>query len=399
MDLRCEHCGKLVTAPENQAPPVRCPNCRRRLSRPEALAALPRPLVPPAMPGATPVAAMPAVPPPPPAEPESEADRGAMDKLARAMPWAISAMLHAGVLMILAFLTIVMLRTNPKQDVIPPDFTTIGTPPGPAKDPDKDPRPGPKDAPKDPLAEALKQLTQAKPRDLPMLPSIIAETKRPIPIIGLANPSAEGSGPNSQDGIVLFMRAGPGGNGSGPGNDDGGGGGTGGRRPSQVVYVVDASGSMLEPFDLVKRELLTSVSRLADKQSFHVIFFNNGQPRENTPRQLVAADEHNKRQLLGYLRNVSASGGSPTDPTMAIERAFATLQRGPKGGGKLIFLLTDGEFHDNQAVRNQIRQLNRDQGVQVVTMILGFRNPDFEQVMRQIAQENRGQYKFVDFNR
>jgi len=32
-------------------------------------------------------------------------------------------------------------------------------------------------------------------------------------------------------------------------------------------------------------------------------------------------------------------------------------------------------------------------------MSLGFRNPEFEQVMRQIAQENRGQYKFVEFNR
>ena len=82
---------------------------------------------------------------------------------------------------------------------------------------------------------------------------------------------------------------------------------------------------------------------------------------------MVHAAEDFKRKAVEFSKTVRAYG--QTDVLSALRRAFGVLAAapGPKTG-KLIYLLTDGEFSDK------------------------------ERVMWQIAEENVGKCKFVDRN-
>ena len=381
VEFRCDKCGKLLNVEAEPSSRIKCPYCKSKVQVPAAVASLPRPQVPGGV--------MP--PPPPPAaqgqaqgeeEPLVEQPSELMGAMATAMPWVISVFLHAGVLLILAFITIVMLKTNPQGDIVVPDADLSDNPGGVLNPGEMNP---------ELQAKSLEKINQQQwaKRDA-AVPSLgaVGETTARIQVIGIAG-GAAGGGPTADFGMST------GGSGAGPKSNFLGSGGN----AYHIVYVVDSSGSMMESFDLVRKELLRSISRLSPAQTFHVIFFNNGPPRENPQRQLVFADENAKRGAAAYLKTVQPQGGSPTIPNLAIQRAFEVLARTPnQKRGKLMYLLTDGEFHDNEEVRALFAKLNTDKSVHVNTLIYMFQNPEFEKVMRKIAEENGGKYKFVERN-
>jgi hypothetical protein len=83
-----------------------------------------------------------------------------------------------------------------------------------------------------------------------------------------------------------------------------------------------------------------------------------------------------------------------TDPIPGLKLAF---EQHPQ----LIYLLTDGDFPDNKAVRDLILKLNDDHKVKINT-IAYTNNPgtdsDFFTLLQQIARENSGFYRHVAEN-
>ena len=167
----------------------------------------------------------------------------------------------------------------------------------------------------------------------------------------------------------------------------------GGANAHHIVYVIDRSGSMVETLDTVRTELLISISRLAPKQDFHLIMFAKGLPLEVPARRLMPATAENKEAAAKFLESVRAMGQS--DPIPALQRAFAVLARADKRPGRLIYLLTDGNFPDNAAVLAVLRKLNGGKQVAINTYLYGRRPPEAEKVMRQIAKEHGGRYRYV----
>ena len=162
-----------------------------------------------------------------------------------------------------------------------------------------------------------------------------------------------------------------------------------------VCYVVDRSGSMVDSFDSVRREMLLSIGRLEPVQDFHVILFAEGPPVENKPGRLVTATARHKQEAARFLESVRADGTN--DPIPALERAFEILSKAdPDRPGKLIYLLTDGNFPDNAAVVNFIRKRNRRKDVKIHTCLLGACPTEAVTVMTDIAAENGGRYKNVE---
>ena len=79
----------------------------------------------------------------------------------------------------------------------------------------------------------------------------------------------------------------------------------------------------------------------------------------------------------------------------ALKRAFEVLAKPPNDKpGKIIYLLTDGEFDDNQEVRRKIRQWNKKGAVRVNTILYAVRGDDIQKALEQIATENGGTFKF-----
>jgi len=154
----------------------------------------------------------------------------------------------------------------------------------------------------------------------------------------------------------------------------------------KIVFVVDRSGSMTDSIDYVKEELKGSIGKLPDDKEFHVLFYSSGPCVEMPTRRLVNATERNKQFAYEFIDGVIAQG--ETDPSDALRRAFAVRP-------EVIYLLTDGEF--DRAIVGLVRGLNAGGRVRVHTIGFLYTRPgtSAEGVLKQIAAENGGNYKFV----
>jgi hypothetical protein len=92
----------------------------------------------------------------------------------------------------------------------------------------------------------------------------------------------------------------------------------------RIIFVVDASGSMIGAFPTVLQQLERSLRNLNLKQSFGIIFFQQHDFKEVPPTgRLHAATDVNISRAIDWasdLTNISASGRS--NPTAALTRAF-----------------------------------------------------------------------------
>lgn len=198
---------------------------------------------------------------------------------------------------------------------------------------------------------------------------------------------------------------------NGPGNNSGAGGGPlaplgvpgggtslGPKSPfmgisgnaKKVVYICDASGSMMSVFWRVKQELHKAVDVLKPIQAFNVIFFSDVEVTTLNKSELIMATPDNKRKAFSTAESMSAAGS--TDPLPAIRLAF---QQKPE----LIYILTDGfdQIVSFDSVIQEFRKLNADKKVRVNTILIkSTDNPELEKVVRTIASENGGVCKVID---
>ena len=161
-----------------------------------------------------------------------------------------------------------------------------------------------------------------------------------------------------------------------------------------VIYLIDRSGSMIDGLDAVKDKIIKSVNGLWPQHDFHVIMFADGQPLEKRPMALTPPTEAHKLAVVEFLDKIRAEGTA--NPINAINRAFDVLAKADNSRGKLIYMLTDGVFSDNEAVMSAIRVRNRRRRVMINTFLYGWKPPLAVKVMTQIARENGGGYKYID---
>lgn len=185
------------------------------------------------------------------------------------------------------------------------------------------------------------------------------------------------------------------------GNGDGAGTGSGGGANADdgffrikpetrsVVYVVDCSGSMNSPhnsvwktrFRRLKAELLRSIGGMGPRQQFYIIFFND-HPIRMPAQTLQPALPGTKRRFLEWMAKQRAIGN--TDPRGALHYA---LNLRPD----VIYFLTDGAFAFK--IRKNLLTIHQNR-VAIHTFAFGSRKG--EEVMKKVAAQNGGKYKFVE---
>ena len=152
------------------------------------------------------------------------------------------------------------------------------------------------------------------------------------------------------------------------------------------VYIVDMSGSMYGArCERARKELISSIEKLNGDQSFHVFFFSDQTfplffPKPATA--LIKANPSNKKKAVRWIR--AREPGGLTNPIMSLRSA---LELKPD----VIFLLTDGEVDDPEAVRKIIK----DNNVRTTIHTIAFENEDGATTLERIAKENRGSFRFV----
>ena len=363
--FRCSKCGKRLTVNESAGTEVVCPYCNQGTAVPADAEMIGGPAAALSAPAAQPA-------------PEQKAEKGkegeekeaeeqtsmdtVMDWLALYLPsWGTSVVLHAAVLILAAFFAWQSYAVQP-----PFEYKSAVVAQSPKKTV-KRPRPQNK----------MHDDETSRGKMIPRPSSLVRHMENPFPdvasnkmevleVIGVGGGGKEFGG---FEGL---------GTGSGRGSGFFGAGG----EARKIVYVVDRSGSMTDSIDYVKFELKRSIGELGEEKEFHVIFYSSGPPVEMPTRRLVNATDRNKQLAFEFIDGVIPQG--ETDPSKALERAFDVKP-------ELIYLLTDGEF--DKAIVGLVKKQNA--GGQVTVHTIGFLYRMGEQVLKQIAEENEGNYKFV----
>jgi hypothetical protein len=166
----------------------------------------------------------------------------------------------------------------------------------------------------------------------------------------------------------------------------------------RIVYICDASGSMLSKIELLKLELQKSVEQLQPIQAFDVLFFQDSPTNPKSylalAPDLIMATANNKRKLYTFLGDITPQSSTHVIP--ALTAAFNMPTR-----PDLVYLLTDGAFEDETGpvVVQAIEKLNASKRIKINPVLLI--NPkeisddelkEASDTMRTIATENGGVY-------
>ncbi len=308
--------------------------------------------------------------------PVHDARSRADDNVKRTVPWLASVAIHAGIFLIALLVagTVRLIQQDTEPPTIMASFdaliydpvTRMDLPPAEVTQPDRQDR-----VPLDSLERALEEELRELVLD-------------PLPTIDGAfeSPSLSQFQPSAVEGSASFV-------------------GLTTTNARRIVYVIDASGSLIASLQVVIRELSRSLRELTAKQSFSIVFFQQDRALAVPPgdRLLQATSEEKRRALEWIDRNIIPNGNS--NPLPALRKAIR-LQP------DVIFLLSDnitgaGQYEiDQEELLAELERLNprdpRSGRRSVQINCIQFLDPDPLQTLPRIASAHGGPngFKFLD---
>lgn len=325
------------------------------------------------------------------------------------LPWAISVMLHLGMLLIAVFLVwSTQEEAKENEEVIIP-IARLSVTPGAALSM----RQANASSADLGAATARRTISSAAQTNTAVLSSKV-NTSSSLSGVG---PAGEGAGSGGGSGGGSGAGAGGSGWGGGSGGGGGGGGkgnpfgtvvagggnfkatfyGTGGNARN-IVYLVDASGSLIDVLPFVITELKRSIGELSEQQKFSIIFFQGDKPIEVPPQGLKAANIENKQRVIQWLDGSNVVPAGLASPVEALKRALTYKPH-------LMFILSDnitgsGRYEvDQRRLLAEIERTNTS-GTKINT--IQFLYPDklegsgLKPTLKAIADSTGGIYKFLD---
>ncbi len=308
------------------------------------------------------------------------------------LPLATSLVLHVALIGVgLLLYTAVQKVINPnKEQVIIPQTSSLtkSSTPGGVK------HPGP---PADPTRDAMQDQTKEADNA-----GFAADVGNKLAEAGSAGDAAAGFlGAAAGGGKGHTFGGGAGGGGAAPWGVPGGGEGmlpksdfmgTGGNA-NDVVFLCDASGSMLSVFAALKAELKKSVSEMSVDEDgamrFNIIFFQDDKAIALFPDGMQIATPDAKRRATEFIDNQAPYGG--TDPIPAIRMGLAEKPQ-------LLYVLTDGfdQIADMSTVTNEFKRGDADGKTHVNCIFLqSDDDPKLVQALKEIATIGHGDFKAI----
>lgn len=160
-------------------------------------------------------------------------------------------------------------------------------------------------------------------------------------------------------------------------------------RGNRFAFIVDRSGSMSgrNRMKIAMDELIGAIEGLPDYTYFTVVLFSSDMLVPPTQRGWVQARRSNVLQVTRWLRTVSSGGG--TLPRSAFLHVFNMDVR-----PDVIFFMTDGIIASQNLTAEEVASLNRS-GKRVVINTIAFGDQGSEEMLRQIARDSGGTYRYV----
>lgn len=203
---------------------------------------------------------------------------------------------------------------------------------------------------------------------------------------GIGGGKGGGSGAGTGDGGPLARFGQPGGGAIGPKGPVFGNGGN----ARKIVFICDATGTMINKFASLKDQLAKAIAGLKPVQSFNVVFYYDGSKFSALDNnQLLPATPDNKRKAFAFLDGITTTG--TTDPIPAIEVAF-------KMAPQLVYFLSDGEFNNvktYEEVTAAMDRSNKENKIKVNTILFDGFEEKAAEVMQSMSTKTGGKYVHV----
>jgi hypothetical protein len=302
-------------------------------------------------------------------------------RVKRIVPWVASLVIHLGMATLAVFITWTVSNLPKKDDavLIVADFNALNY----------EPVAGMESAPGQPAGPVVRDMAPPLPVAQHINDQLNAPDDQPLKDVAAALGYADESG------VSALSRFAP-----RPGQNAAIFAGASGSNARRIVYVIDASGSMIAYLQIVVDELARSLENLSSRQSFGVVFFQADAAIQVPPAgELLPATADEKVRALKWIdANIVPAGG--TNPVVAIDKALALKPN-------VIFLLSQditgyGQFEvDQQDLLTMLDQRNPREaqtGRRAVQInCIQFLDHDPLETMAKIAKEHGGPngYKFL----
>lgn len=166
------------------------------------------------------------------------------------------------------------------------------------------------------------------------------------------------------------------------------------RKPSNLVFLVDVSGSMHDKnkLPLLVQSLTMMVKQLSASDTVSLVTYSG-----NTELVLSPTKGNEKQTIIDALQKLQAGGG--THGESGIKMAYqATRKAFIKGGVNRIILATDGDFNVGTTNIDALKEMiaeKRKQGISLTTLGFGRGNYN-DAMMEQLANIGDGNHAYID---
>ncbi|MDZ4289095.1 MAG: von Willebrand factor type A domain-containing protein [Prosthecobacter sp.] len=166
------------------------------------------------------------------------------------------------------------------------------------------------------------------------------------------------------------------------------------RKPSNLVFLVDVSGSMNEPakLPLVQQSLRMLTEKLGEEDRVSMVTYAG-----NSGLVLPSTNGMNKAEILSAIDRLIAGGS--THGSAGIRQAYEQAVSGfIKGGVNRVILCTDGDFNVGISSPEELERLITEKARSGVFLsVLGYGTGNLkDRTMETLADKGNGNYSYID---
>jgi len=164
-------------------------------------------------------------------------------------------------------------------------------------------------------------------------------------------------------------------------------------KPSNLVFLIDTSGSMYSPnkLPLVKQSLALLLDKLGSQDTISVVTYASG-----TGVALESTPASEKEKILSVIGSLHAGGS--TAGASGINLAYEQAEKHKIDGNNRVILCTDGDFNVGISSEGDLEKListKRDSGI--FLSVLGFGMGNYkDSKMETLADKGNGTYAYID---
>lgn len=160
--------------------------------------------------------------------------------------------------------------------------------------------------------------------------------------------------------------------------------------PSNLVFLLDVSGSMTSELPKLKNSLRILVNQLSAKDRVAIVVYAGASG-------LVLPSTNNKNEILNALDDLQAGGS--TNGGSGIQLAYkVALDNFIQGGNNRVILGTDGDFNVGLSGDNELVSLiENKRRTGIFLSVLGFGSGNLnDSMMEKLADKGNGNYSYID---